>query len=130
MLKYSLFEVRVAGFIFNNKKELLLLKNDEGTWGILGGHLEEGEQIEETLHREAHEETSLALQKIIYFGTRNIGASFVVGFSCKVKEGKIKLQVEEVQDYKWVRLNELKKFKLTFKELPAEAAKAFHVMFD
>ncbi|MCX6803562.1 MAG: NUDIX hydrolase [Candidatus Diapherotrites archaeon] len=46
MDKYNLFDVRVAGFIFNDKQELLLLKNRQGTWGILGGHLEKGEILE------------------------------------------------------------------------------------
>jgi ADP-ribose pyrophosphatase YjhB (NUDIX family) len=62
---YVLFEVRVAGFIFNNKKELLLLKNNQGTWGILGGHLEKNEEIENTMQREAFEEAQVEATKNI-----------------------------------------------------------------
>ena len=125
-MAYALFEVRVACFIFNDKKELFLLKNRQDTWGILGGHMEKDEQIEDTVHREAKEEANINVEIVKQFSLRTVSKlnSFVIGFACKYKSGKIKLQKEEVGDYKWVKLDELKKYDLTFKELPIEAKKA------
>jgi NADH pyrophosphatase NudC (nudix superfamily) len=129
-MSYDLFEVRVANFIFNDEKKLLLLKNNQGTWGILGGHLDKGEQIEETVHREAKEEANIEIEIIKQIGMKALEhhPSFVVVFACKYKSGEIKLQEEEIQDYKWVNLNELDKYELTFPELPEEAKKALSII--
>lgn len=129
MSKYNLFEVRVAGFIFNAKQELLLLKNKKGTWGILGGHLEQNEEIEDTMKREALEEAQIKLDKVIFNGMRNINHSFIVGFACTTKSTKVILQEEEVSEYKWIKLEDLEKLNLTFKELPDEAKKAYKIIF-
>ncbi len=128
---YSLFEVRVGCFIFNDEQKILLLKNNQGTWGILGGHLEKGEQIEGTVFREVKEETNIAVEIVGCIGTRQLlhHPSFVVLFACKYKSGEIKLQKEEIKDYKWVELSELKNFDLTFPELSKEAEEAKKLVF-
>lgn len=126
---YDLFEVRVANFIFKDGK-LLLLKNKKGTWGILGGHLDKGEQIIDTVHREAKEEVNIEIEIIKQFSTKALDnhPSFIINFACKYKKGEIKLQEEEIDDYKWINLNELKNFNLTFLELPKEAKKALEIV--
>ena len=123
---YNLFEVRVADFIFNDKSEMLLLKNSAGTWGILGGHLNKGEQIRDTVHREAKEEANIEIDIIRQFGIRSLSDSnsLVISFACRYKAGEIKLQEEEVVEYKWVGLEDLKDYTLTFEELPRLAKKA------
>ncbi|MFA5125763.1 MAG: NUDIX hydrolase [archaeon] len=75
---HSLFEVRAGAFIFNNKKELLLMQNTNGTWGIVGGHLEKNESIEEALHREVKEETGMEIEIISQLGTKNDGESLLL----------------------------------------------------
>jgi len=123
---YDLFEVRVADFIFNDKSEMLLLKNSAGTWGILGGHLDKGEQIRDTVHREAKEEANIEIDIIRQFGIRSLSDSnsLIISFACRYKAGEIKLQEEEVVEYKWVTLEDLKDYTLTFEELPRLAKKA------
>ncbi len=121
---YDLFEVRVANFIFNDKNELFLLKNDVGTWGILGGHLDKGEQIIDTVHREAMEEANIKIKIVKQLGNRVVKNSFIIAFACKYISGEINLQEEEVTDYKWVKISELKKYNLTFKEIPLYAKEA------
>jgi NADH pyrophosphatase NudC (nudix superfamily) len=123
---YDLFEVRVANFIFNKDEKLLLLKNSKGTWGILGGHLNNGEQIRETVHREAMEEASIIIDIKRQFGLRVVKEknSVIVSFACKYKSGELKLQKEEVTESKWVILDELKNYTLTFEDLPNLAKKA------
>jgi len=125
-MAYDLFEVRVADFIFNDKGEMLLLKNLAGTWGILGGHLDKGEQIRDTVHREAKEEANIEIDIIRQFGIRSLSDSnsLIISFACRYKDGEIKLQEEEVVEYKWVTLDDLKDYTLTFEELPRLAKKA------
>ena len=126
---YDLFEVRVADFIFNDKGEMLLLKNSKGTWGILGGHLNKGEQIRDTVHREAKEEANITIDIIRQFGIRSLSDhnSLVISFACRYVGGEIKLQEKEVNEYKWVKLEELKNYNLTFEELPKLAKKALQL---
>lgn len=126
---YDLFEVRVANFIFNEENKLLLLKNKAGTWGILGGHLNKEEQIRDTVHRETKEEANIEIDIIRQFGLRVIkDNSVVVSFACKYKSGEIVLQEDEVSEYKWVKLNGLNNYTLTFDDLPALAKKALQIV--
>ena len=126
---YDLFEVRVANFIFDDGDKLLLLKNKAGTWGILGGHLNKGEQIRDTVHREAKEEANIEIDIKRQFGLRVIkDGSVVVSFACKYKSGEIKLQEDEVTEFKLVTLDELKDYDLTFPDLPALAKKALQIV--
>lgn len=50
--------IRVKGLIINSKNELLLAHNN-GTYQFPGGHMEDGEGMEETLIREISEETGI-----------------------------------------------------------------------
>jgi len=126
LMVHELFEVRVADFIFNDKGEMLLLKNAAGTWGILGGHLNKGEQIRDTVHREAKEEANIIIDIIRQFGIRSVPDknSLVISFACKYVSGDVKLQENEVTEFKWVKLDDLKNYTLTFQELPKLAIKA------
>jgi 8-oxo-dGTP diphosphatase len=126
----DLFEVRIGAYIFNDKDEMLLLLNRDKTWGILGGHMEKGEQIEETLHREVKEETNLDVEMVKMF---NISAvheldSFILGFACKYKGGEIKLQEDEIGDCKWVKLEDLANFNLTFEHMPVLIKEALKIV--
>jgi NAD+ diphosphatase len=129
-MDYNLFEVRVADFIFNKEEKLLLLKNSKDTWGILGGHLDKGEQIRDTVHREAMEEANIKIDIRRQFGLRVVSEknSVVVSFACKYVSGEIKLQEEEVTEHAWVTLDELKDYKLTFGDLPKLAKKALQAV--
>lgn len=45
--------------IVDGEPRYLLLKYRSGHWGFVKGHIEEDESIEETVHREAEEETGI-----------------------------------------------------------------------
>ena len=126
----DLYEVRVGAYIFNGKDEMLFLLNNDNTWGILGGHMEKGEQIEETLHREIKEETNLEVDMIKMFDVTTVHHvnSLVLGFACKYKSGTVILQEEEVKDYKWVQIEKMNEFELTFPLLPEMATKALEII--
>jgi ADP-ribose pyrophosphatase YjhB (NUDIX family) len=57
---------QVSGYIFNGKKEMLIVKNKQ--WTIPGGHPEEGEEYIETLIREVREESNVEIKNIVYIG--------------------------------------------------------------
>ena len=55
--------------IFNDEVEVLLLATDnnpqfEGHWDLPGGHLKQGEGVEDGLRREVYEETGLNIQDV------------------------------------------------------------------
>lgn len=53
----------VAAIIFDQQGRILLQKRrDVGQWGLLGGHVEYGETVEQAIHREIREETNLRVQ--------------------------------------------------------------------
>lgn len=58
---------QVSGYIFNDKNQLLIVKNGK-TWTTPGGHPEEGETPLETLKREVMEEGCVTLKDIKYLG--------------------------------------------------------------
>jgi 8-oxo-dGTP pyrophosphatase MutT (NUDIX family) len=52
-------------FVFNNKKELLMIhRTDNNTWAIPGGYLELGERMEDAAVRELYEETGLRAESL------------------------------------------------------------------
>jgi len=57
---------QVSGYIFNDKKEMLIVKNKN--WTIPGGHPEEGESYIETLKREVLEESNVSIRNVTYLG--------------------------------------------------------------
>mgnify|MGYP000529390071 FL=1 len=57
---------QVSGYIFNDKNEMLIVKNKN--WTIPGGHPEEGETYIETLKREVIEESNVEIKNIAYLG--------------------------------------------------------------
>lgn len=57
---------QVSAFIYNDKNELLIVKNE--TWTLPGGHPEKGETKEETLRREVMEETCSTIKDLHYIG--------------------------------------------------------------
>lgn len=63
-------KVGVGVFIFNKGKFLIGQRkgaHGSGSWAVPGGHLEFGEEIEDTAQREVKEETSLNI-KFVRFG--------------------------------------------------------------
>ena len=128
IMVYNLFEVRAGAFVFNENDELFLLKNCKGTWGIIGGHLEENEQIGDAIRREVKEETNMDLGDVCFLETRAVGDSFIVAFTTKYVGGEVKLDGVEVTDWKWVGLSDLSKYDWTFPALYKDATNALSVL--
>ncbi len=111
------------GFINANQKYAKLdVKN---IWDLPGGRLFLNEDIKKALKREVLEETSLDIRIIKEVGKWSFIALdnkkiFVTNFFCSLKnkedQSKIILS-EEHEKYKWVSLNDFKKYKFKDKSI-------------
>lgn len=103
----------------SNTREYLLIMNKKGTarghWGFPKGHIEAGENEFQTAAREIFEETGLevvfcgGIREVSSYSPRAGVEKDVVYFLATPKnDAKIKLQAEEVAEYKWCSLSEAK----------------------
>lgn len=117
--------VIVAAVIRNEKGEIFLCKMREdrgvfpGQWVLPGGGIEEGERMDEALHREIWEETGLKIDEIEPFqfrddqrkklyadGTSEELYMIYLTFTAKAVTTKPKIN-DEHEAYRWVRPTEL-----------------------
>ena len=95
----------------NNNNEALLLKQKSVNdyYVLIAGYHKPGENLEETAIRETKEETNLDITNIKYMGSyyyeKKDSVMFVYHGVCD--ESKFELDVTEVDDAKWVPINEV-----------------------
>lgn len=100
--------------IENDKNEILLQKRrDNSCWGIIGGAMEIGESIQETVMREAYEEAGIMVYDLELFGIYTGEDRFItypngdicyvtsIVFKTKVYEGEIINQESEVLEHRF-----------------------------
>lgn len=111
-MKSKLIEEKSCGCIILNDKKVLLVHQNKGNWGFPKGHVEDNETEQETAIREVKEETNIdvqiknnkrfseqyitdkgTLKEVIYFVANPISED-------------IKPQEEEIQEIKWVNIND------------------------
>ena len=106
--------------IFNEQGELLmLLRTDNGCWGVPGGAMEPGERLEETAARETIEETGLHIDGLslfdvfsgpeLYYEYPNGDITYnvsVVYTTCQVS-GEIRVNPEEHSEWRYFALQRL-----------------------
>ncbi|HWF89207.1 MAG TPA: NUDIX domain-containing protein [Pyrinomonadaceae bacterium] len=71
---HTRFTVTAGAVIFNDKREVLLLKHRfraGSGWGLPGGFMEQGEQPIDTLRRELREEIGLEIEDVEFFAARS-----------------------------------------------------------
>lgn len=97
--------------IFNEKREILLLHQNAGHWGLPKGHVEQGETEEQTAIREVKEETNIDVvinteyrYSIVYNPKEDVEKE-VVYFVAKNTSNDINPQLEEVQEVKWLDID-------------------------
>lgn len=64
MSNKTFYRISIKGIVINDRGRILLSKEDNGKWEMLGGGLEHGEKPLDCLKREVHEETGLVITKI------------------------------------------------------------------
>ena len=108
-------KVVVGALILNKKKEILLVKSSKwrGCFYIPGGHIEEGETIEEALRREIAEEVGLKIKIVKFLGLQESIFSPIyyrrkhfifLDYLCQaVGNEKVKPDKREVEEFCWVK---------------------------
>ena len=115
-------EPTVGGLVFNPEGKLFLMRSHKwhDNYTIPGGHIELGEEIEDTLKREIKEETNLDIfdikfllfQEFIYDSVFWKNKHFIFfDFSAKTTSTDVKLN-HEAQDHIWVTIEEAQKLDL------------------
>lgn len=98
------------GIIINKRNEVLLVKRRrEKVWVIPGGHVDQGETIEQAALRELHEETGILgkiISKVGEYESPILVNGKTVLFLCETLGGKFKIN-GEVSEIKYWNLNEL-----------------------
>ncbi|HEU5139404.1 MAG TPA: NUDIX hydrolase [Bacillales bacterium] len=111
----------VAGaFVFDKENRILLQqRSDNGKWGMPGGFMELGENVQDTAKREVYEETGLKLEDLDLFGIYSgpdYDKTFPNGdkvslvqftFMCTKYKGKLVEHNEESLNNKFFPLQEL-----------------------
>lgn len=104
---------QVSGYIFNEKNELLIVKNKEA-WTIPGGHPELYEYTIGTLIREIMEEACVTIKDIEYLGAvevvENNKKYYQLRYFGRIKEIYEFKDKWEVSERKFVKLDDLPKY--------------------
>ena len=108
------FTVTAGALIFNDAREILLLKHRfraGSGWGIPGGFLEPGEQPEQALRRELREEIGLEVSHVEIFSARSFKRPRQVEilFRCRanVRAAQLKPRTMEVESAEWFSVQKL-----------------------
>ena len=124
------FRLIVVGIVQNERDEYLICKMPRGRgvfpaqWGLPGGGIEPGEQMEAALRRELMEELAIDISDIepLFFSDGTYKKSFANGdqrdvymifliFSCRAKSTDITLSAE-FSEYAWIKKVDLKSYDL------------------
>lgn len=111
--------IKAAGILYTDGEKVLLLKRSKiggnpFTWDLAGGRAEKGESAFQNAKRESKEEIGISLRgtRIDRFKETSKNKAYTV-FVYKVdKKFKCTLSDEHV-DYKWIKIDDLDKFKIT-----------------
>lgn len=83
-----------------------------GVWSTIAGFVEPGESLEETVAREAMEETGLRIGATRYRGSQPwpFPASLMIGFRAQAESDEITIDPEELEDARWFSREQLDAF--------------------
>jgi len=110
--------------LVENKWETLLVKHQKGHWAFPKGHPEPNESPQDTASRELKEETGLqvtqffpldSLKEFYIFKREGTLVEKHVTYFLAEVEGEVTLQIEELEDFRWISLQEAAKL-ATFPE--------------
>ena len=110
-LAHTRFTVTAGAVIFNDKREVLLLKHRfraGSGWGLPGGFMEQGEQPIEALRRELREEIGLELDDVEVFAARSFKKPKQVEVLFRARaNAQVKSQTVEVERAEWFAIDAL-----------------------
>jgi 8-oxo-dGTP diphosphatase len=110
-LTHTRFTVTAGAVIFNDQKQVLLLKHRfraGSGWGLPGGFLERGEQPIDALRRELREEISLEVEDVEVFAVRSFARPKQVEVLFRARaNASVKAVSVEVERAEWFELDSL-----------------------
>jgi mutator protein MutT len=108
---HTRFTVTAGAVIFNDQKQVLLLKHRfraGSGWGLPGGFLERGEQPIEALRRELREEIGLELEDVEIFASRSFEKPKQVEVLFRARaNANVKSLTMEVERAEWFSIEAL-----------------------
>ena len=108
---HTRFTVTAGAVIFNDQKQVLLLKHRfraGSGWGLPGGFLERGEQPIDALRRELREEIGLELEDVKVFAARSFKKPKQVEVLFRARaNANVKPLTMEVERAEWFSLDSL-----------------------
>lgn len=111
--------VRPSVAILNEKRQILLVKYQDQTWGIPGGLMELGETVEECIRREVKEEINIEIGSVQLFGVYSGEELYtklkngheyyniIIGYLCTDYNGQLKPDGNEVIEAEFFDLNKV-----------------------
>jgi mutator protein MutT len=110
-LVHTRFTVTAGAVIFNDKREVLLLKHRfraGSGWGLPGGFMENGEQPIDALRRELREEIGLEVDDVEVFAARSFRKPKQVEILFRARaNAEVKSLTMEVERAEWFALDAL-----------------------
>ena len=110
-LAHTRFTVTAGAVIFNDKREVLLLKHRfraGSGWGLPGGFMEHGEQPIDALRRELREEIGLEVDDVEVFASRSFRKPKQVEVLFRARaNADVKSLTIEVERAEWFALDSL-----------------------
>ena len=108
---HTRFTVTAGAVIFNDQKQVLLLKHRfraGSGWGLPGGFLEQGEQPIDALRRELREEIGLELEDVEIFASRSFEKPKQVEVLFRARaNANVKPLAMEVERAEWFSIDSL-----------------------
>ena len=108
---HTRFTVTAGAVIFNDQKQVLLLKHRfraGSGWGLPGGFLEQGEQPIDALRRELREEIGLELEDVEVFAARSFKKPKQVEVLFRARaNAHVKPLTMEVERAEWFSIDSL-----------------------
>ena len=110
-LAHTRFTVTAGAVIFNDRREVLLLKHrfrPGSGWGLPGGFMEPGEQPIDALRRELREEIGLEVDEVEVFAARSFKKPKQVEVLFRARSNaEVKALTMEVERAEWFALDSL-----------------------
>ncbi len=105
LVAYPRLAPAVMGLV-RRDREILLARSPrfaKGVYSALAGFVEPGETLEQCLEREVHEEVSIRVCKVRYFGSQPwpFPHSLMIAFFADYDSGEIRIDGTEIEDARW-----------------------------